>query len=231
LDLTSEHQRSKSARSTSADGRWRSREQAIDVLDGRVEQDPATTWRLLVEATRETLSGAGAGVAAIAVSNQRGTVVALDAHGQPLGPYVVWMDRRGVSWTGWLAEAVGRDAYYAECGHPIVPYTGISKLIWHQRAAAETFEAAETIGPPQTLLLRRLGCDENVCDVSTGTFLFPFDIRRQTWSETIAAGIEFPLAKLPRPPVPGRRAFPAGRGPTARARATRLPPRGDVRAG
>jgi xylulokinase len=162
------------------------------------EQDPATTWRLLVDAAREVVREANGEVVAIAVSNQRGSVVALDPQGHALGPYLVWMDRRGLPWVDWLEERLGAAAFYRECGTPIVPYTGISKLVWYQREAVPTFEAAATLASPQTLLLRQLGCDEDVCDASTGTFLFPFDIQRQTWSETIASRIDFPLNKLPR---------------------------------
>jgi xylulokinase len=43
-----------------------------------------------------------------------------------------------------------------------------------------------------------LGCDNSVVDVSSGSYLFPNDIRHKTWSREIATKLDFPLEKLPR---------------------------------
>ncbi len=177
-----------------------SREQTLTFPEpGRVEQSPFEGWRLLAECTREVIGGYDRDeVAAVAISNHRGTVIALDRDGNPLSEFVVWMDKRGVPAVEWLLEHVGLDAYYNMCGHPIVSYSGVSKLLWFQRSAPDMFEKAAVLAPPQTFFLKWLGCDELVCDVSTGTYLFPFDIDRQTWSESLAQQIGFPLDKLPR---------------------------------
>lgn len=187
----------------SADGallKMASREQTLAFPQpGRVEQSPAEGWRLLAECTREVMADSRQnGVAAISISNHRGTVIALDRDGGPLSEFVVWMDKRGVSAVEWLMEHVGLDAYYTTCGHPLVSYSGVSKLLWFQGSAPDVFEKAAVLAPPQTLFLKWLGCDDLVCDVSTGTYLFPFDIDRQAWSETLAQQIGFPLDKLPR---------------------------------
>lgn len=177
-----------------------SREQTLAFPEpGRVEQSPTEGWRLLAECTREVMAGYDSReVAATAISNHRGTAIALDGDGNPLSEFVVWMDKRGVPAVEWLLEHVGGPAYYNICGHPIVSYSGVSKLLWFQRSASEIWERAAVIAPPQTLFLKWLGCDDLVCDVSTGTYLFPFDIDRQTWSESLAQQIGFPLNKLPR---------------------------------
>ncbi len=177
-----------------------SREQRLTFPEpGRVEQSPAEGWRLLAECAREVMSRYDSDeVAAAAISNHRGTAIALDRDGNPLSEFVVWMDKRGVPAVEWLLEHVGLDAYYHTCGHPIVSYTGITKVLWFQRSAPEIWRKAAVIAPPQTFFLKRLGCDDLVCDVSTGTYLFPFDIDRQTWSESLAQQIGFPLDRLPR---------------------------------
>jgi xylulokinase len=177
-----------------------SREQALTFPEpGRVEQSPVDGWRLLAECTHEVMAGYDpAEVAATAISNHRGTAIALDRDGNPLSEFIVWMDKRGVPAVKWLLEHVGGQAYYNVCGHPIVSYSGVSKLLWFQRSAPKIWEHTAVIAPPQTVFLKWLGCDELVCDVSTGTYLFPFDIDRQTWSESLAAQIGFPLDKLPR---------------------------------
>ncbi len=187
----------------SADGqliRMASREQSLVFpAPGRVEQSPRVAWMLMAEATREAVAGSDLRmIGAISLANHRGTAIALDHDGLPLSEFIVWMDKRGLPWTDWLADRIGAADYYDACGHPIVSYTGITKLLWFQHEAPDVWVRSAVIGPPQTLFLKWLGCDELVCDRSTGTFLFPFDLDRQTWNTDLAARIGFPLDRLPR---------------------------------
>ena len=176
------------------------REQALAFpASGRVEQSPRTAVQLIADGTSELMQGFDpARIAAIGLTNHRGTAVALDVGGTPLTEFIVWMDKRGVPHVDWLLENIGPERYYDTCGHPIVSYTGISKLLWLQRSAPQIWERAAVIGPPQTYFLKWLGCEDFVVDVSSGTFLFPFDIERQQWSASLANAIGFPVEKLPR---------------------------------
>ncbi len=54
------------------------------------------------------------------------------------------------------------------------------------------------IGAPITYFLGKLGCESLICDVATGSFLFPNNIDLQTWSITLSERANFPLEKLPR---------------------------------
>jgi xylulokinase len=176
------------------------REQQLLFRDsGHVEQDLRETWRLACEAGREALSEAVAGgVEAIVLSSQRGSVVPLDGNGQPLADLIVWMDPRGLSQLDRLKTIVGEARYYETSGHPAVHITGVTKLLWLQNEAPDIWERTASAGPPQTLFLRWLGCDESVVDYSSGSYLFPCDIRRREWSGEIADKLSFPLEKLPR---------------------------------
>jgi xylulokinase len=168
---------------------------------GRAEQDPGRTWTLQCEALREALVRAGVapeGVEAIALSVQRGTVIALDKGGEPLTNHIVWMDQRGVPQLEEVRRTVGTERYYDTAGHPLVPYTGLSKVLWLQRAAPDLFRRCRVVAPPQTLHLRWLGADEFLCDTSAGTFFCPFDIRRADWSDDLLAALALPREKLPR---------------------------------
>ena len=64
---------------------------------GRVEQAPLETRKLIVEAVREIVGMVDTQtVAAISLSNHRGTALALNASGEPVSPFVVWMDKRTI---------------------------------------------------------------------------------------------------------------------------------------
>src|SRR5215831_7307394 len=66
---------------------------------GWVEQDAEQLWRCALEAARECVAAAGgAAPAAIAVTNQRESVLVWDrATGRPEGPCITWQCRRTAS--------------------------------------------------------------------------------------------------------------------------------------
>jgi xylulokinase len=165
----------------------------------RVEQPLLKTWQLVAEAAREVLTGHDPRkVAAVVLTNQRGSVVPIGRDDEPLTDLIVWMDQRGLGQVDRLKALVGTEAYYRTSGHPIVPITGVSKVLWLQQEASDIWEKTSAIGPPQTLFLKWLGCDEALVDFSSGSYLFPCNIRAKEWSREIAAMLSFPLEKLPR---------------------------------
>lgn len=165
----------------------------------RVEQSLQESWDLICEATREILSEVEPEkVTAVTLTNQRGSVVPLAGDGKPLTDLIVWMDHRGLNQTERLHEEIGTEKYYRTSGHPIVPITGVSKVLWLHNEAPEIWEKTKAIGPPQTYFLKLLGCDEFLVDFSSGSYLFPNDIRKLQWSKKIAGKLSFPIDILPR---------------------------------
>jgi sugar (pentulose or hexulose) kinase len=165
----------------------------------RVEQSLTETWRLACEATTEVLAQVEVtGVKAVVLTSQRGSVVPMDDAGSPLSNLLVWMDHRGLGQVTRLHATVGAADYYCTSGHPIVPITGVSKVLWLHAEAREIWEKTSAVGSPQTLFLRWLGCEEALIDYSSGSYLFPCDIRARQWSQPIAGALAFPLEKLPR---------------------------------
>jgi len=76
-----------------------SREQRLIFFeDGRVEQSPQATWKLIASGVQEMMAGRHPSqVKAIALSVHRGTVIPLTANGEPLSDFIVWMDKRGLT--------------------------------------------------------------------------------------------------------------------------------------
>ena len=164
-----------------------------------VEQSLADTWQLVCDAAREVLADFDSRqVQSVVVTVQRGSVVPLDANCEPLTNMIVWMDQRGLGQVERLLSAVGNETYYQTSGHPIVPITGVSKVLWLHQEAADIWKETAFVGSPQTVFLHWLGCTEPLVDTSTGSYLFPNDIQNKTWSRTIADTLTFPLKRLPR---------------------------------
>ncbi len=82
---------------------------------GESEQNPHDWWRAIVETVREVTEGKGAAenVAAISLSTQGGTLVAIDGEGNPVRPAIVWNDIR-------FTEE--REKYISEVGDPDTLY-------------------------------------------------------------------------------------------------------------
>jgi xylulokinase len=66
---------------------------------GGAEQDPHEWWTAIVAATRSTLAQVpGATISAVSVTTQWSGTVAIDAHGDPIGSAIIWMDSRGAKY-------------------------------------------------------------------------------------------------------------------------------------
>jgi sugar (pentulose or hexulose) kinase len=64
---------------------------------GRCEADPALFWQALTSACQQLWQqypDARQRLAAVTLTTQRSTVIALDAHDQPVHPAIIWMDQR-----------------------------------------------------------------------------------------------------------------------------------------
>ena len=66
---------------------------------GWVENDPEAFWQALCQACQQlwaTTSVPKSAIAGVVITTQRGTTIALDQHGQPLRPAMIWLDQRRV---------------------------------------------------------------------------------------------------------------------------------------
>jgi xylulokinase len=176
------------------------REQELLLLEGgRVEQSPQETWKLIGDVVRQVIADHDPhAVSGIALSLQRGTVVPLDEHGEPLSNLITWMDKRSLPIAQTVLSDIGNETYYKISGHPISYISGMSKALWLINEAQDIQDSLAITGPPETLFLKWLGSDEFVCSDSTGTYLFPFEIEKKRWSTDLSSRLGFPLEKLPR---------------------------------
>ena len=70
--------------------------------------------------------------------------------------------------------------------------------MWFQQHGGEIWKKLKVMGPPQTLWLKWLGCEELVCDRSLGTYLFACDVDQKVWSNGIAYQLNYPMDRLPK---------------------------------
>ncbi len=121
------------------------------------EQDAEDWWRSLCAALGDLGAEIDMGrVAALAIANQRETVVALDAAGAALGPAMTWLDERGREDVGLLAKKLGRDRLLQITGKTPDPTPCVYGLHWLMRKRPELYAAAAKFVEVHGFLVHRL---------------------------------------------------------------------------
>jgi len=166
----------------------------------RAELDAETYWTATVTAIRRAMGAASvdpASVASLAVSSQGETVVAVDAHGRPLGPAIVWLDNRAVAEAGELAGQFGDDEIYRRTGVPsITPTWTACKLLWWRRHEPELFAGARRFLLVEDYVLHRL-TGRYVTDGGVQSTSLLFDIRAGAWWDAMLDAVGVDPGQLP----------------------------------
>ena len=130
--------------------------------DGRVEQDPSSWRRAVVETLRDCAGAAetrGCTVAGLSLTSQRSSVMPVDRDGMPLHPAIMWQDRR----TKALCESMAQDAPFVHqrSGLTISPVFSAIKMVWLKRERPDVYRKA----------FKLVGVHDFVLHLLTGTFV------------------------------------------------------------
>lgn len=146
------------------------------------EQHAEDWWRAACGAARRCLAahpGGGKGIAAIGLSSQREGVVPVARDGRPLGPCIIWMDRRSRRETETLAGEFGAARLHDITGMIPDPTFTATKLLWLKAHAPEALAAAFFLQPRDYLYFRLTGAV--LTDYTLASRTMMFDIRARTW--------------------------------------------------
>jgi len=148
-----------------------------------VEQDANEVYRAAMKTLRGVLADIrlrGDEVLAIGFSCAMHGVLPVDAHGEPLGRLITWMDRRSAPVADrWRADGTGA-RLYAKTGAPIHPMLPSCKLRWLSENEPDTVaHAARIVSLKELFVFRWTG--EWLVDwgMASGTGLF--DPRTHAW--------------------------------------------------
>jgi len=109
---------------------------------GWAEQDPDLLWEACCTATREVMRAveeAGERVAAVAVSSQGPTMLALDTGNRPVRPALIWMDRRAENEARVIEERFGREWVVEQTQNRPDPYYVAAKILWFRENEPDLF--------------------------------------------------------------------------------------------
>lgn len=174
--------------------------------DGRVEQSPESLAGEAMGALREAVEKSGVdpgGVAAIALSTQRATVIATDRAGQALAPALSWQDMRAAAEIEGFRARIGEAEYYQLTGLPLHPVFSLGKLLLLQQRQPALFSSASYFSLVHDYLLRRLGCAEPYLDWSNASLTGLLDLEKRAWSGELLELVGISEDRLPRLVAPG----------------------------
>ena len=163
------------------------------------EQNPDDWWEATC-AVLQRLFADGAidarRVAALAVSCQAPSLVAVDRDGRPLLPALILMDRRTEAECDRLRAHVDEAAITRINGGRVDPYYLAPKLLWLQRQRPDLYAATHAVLQANGYVIHKL-CGAFSMDVSHGPLTLFFDSAQQAWSDDLLQAMALDRDKLP----------------------------------
>ncbi len=182
--------------------------QQIYPQPGWVEHDAEEIWQNVLAVIGEVvrrLPGRGDGLAGLAITNQRETVVAFDRRtGRPLHNAIVWQCRRGEEICRTLRDAGHESEVRNKTGLRLDAYFSASKLQWlideRPDLARQLASDDALLGTIDTYLIYRL-TEGSVfaTDHTNASRTLLYDIRQLRWDEELCALFDVPMRALPEP--------------------------------
>lgn len=163
------------------------------------EQDPDDWWRAICAVLRRVLATSGcdpAEIAAISISSQAPTLVAVDPQGKPLYPALIWMDRRSdPQCEQW--NAGGFEAQIARInGGRIDPYYLAPKIGWLRDCVPDIYARCHQILQANGYIVHKL-CGRFCMDSSHAPLTLLYDSAAGQWSDELLALTGIDRSKLP----------------------------------
>lgn len=161
----------------------------VHYLNGHAEQSINDVWEAMTSAIAEAIADVASRIAAVTVSSQRATFVALDGNDRPLTEWISWQDHRGASYCTQLRDDIGDDSIYRITGLALDPTAPISKIMWMAKHQRQIFDDTVTFASHQAFILRQFGAESLVSGYSDASYMGTFDVSRLAWSEPICRSI------------------------------------------
>ncbi len=163
-------------------------EYALHTKGNFVEADAQQYLRAIRNGFAEALSAVpDYEIAAVGLSTQGETLTLADAQGEPLRPFIVWLDSRADNEAALLSKELPEQHFYGETGLPSVSGAlPIAKLMWLKRNEPMLFERASRFILLEDHLLHRLtgrSVSEKSLQTSTGWFRLKTD---GLWEEALS---------------------------------------------
>ncbi|MDQ2760600.1 MAG: FGGY family carbohydrate kinase [Actinomycetota bacterium] len=162
----------------------------------RHEQDPEQWWDAFTAVCREAVAGLRPGrtsIGALAICATSGTIVLVDAAGDPLSPGLMYDDARAPGETARANEAGA--SVWESLGYRIQPTWGLAKLLWLLREHGDTARGVRLAHQADFVTRRLVGCE--VPADSSHALKTGYDLVHDSWPHDVMAALGVPVGMLP----------------------------------
>jgi sugar (pentulose or hexulose) kinase len=153
---------------------------------GYAEQDPAVFWQAVCDACQQLWQMPGVSkdsIAGVALTTQRGTIINLDQHDQPLRPALVWLDQRRTENLKPIGGLWGL-AFRLSGMTPTVAYLQAeAEANWIRTYQADVWDITRKYLLLSGYLTYRL-TDRYVDSIGCQVGYLPFDYKRKQWARS-----------------------------------------------
>ncbi len=167
--------------------------------EGWAQQEPDDWWNGICRALKKMWEASHVNphdIAAIGVSGQSWSAVAVDENGNVLCPSPIWTDTRSAEICKRISDKIGEDRIFNLCGNTLNPTYTTGKVVYMKENAPEKFEKTRYILQSNSYIVYRL-TGEISQDVSQGYGWHCYDMKNARWDEQMAELLEIPLKLLP----------------------------------
>lgn len=167
---------------------------------GWVEIDPQEIWEKsarLIRRISHQLQAEGGSVDGLSLSCFCNASIFMDHQGDPLGPGIMYMDKRSVEEVQAMAKVVHPDEQFRITKNRVEPGVySVSSLLWIKHHLPDIYSKAYKWGHLSTYILHKL-TGEFVMDWTQASFTGLYDIVHYEWSKDLLQAYGIELSLLP----------------------------------
>ncbi len=150
-------------------------------------QQSADVWlKGFIDAAKEAVEKAKVDdVEAVCVSGlYGGSGVPVNSDMEPIGPALIWMDKRATEETNWVKEHIGVDKIFEITGNYVDPYFGFTKMLWLKNHHSDWKKFNLLLSPKDYVIFKLTG--QVATDYSSaGNIGGIFDLKKRKWSREL----------------------------------------------
>ena len=135
-------------------------------------------------------------IVALGLDAQVDGVVAIDKHGQPLYPAIIWMDRRAVKECETVSTKISQQDIFQITGLNLDATHVAAKMRWLANHEPRLFEKTTSLLLPGSYVAFTLTGELGV-DYSNASSTMLMDVRNRVWSQQMCDAFEIPMNLLP----------------------------------
>jgi len=163
------------------------------------EQEAGHWWEAMTRAVPRLCARAGVkakNVVAIGVDGTVDGFLPVGARGEPLAPYILWMDRRAVRECEEIEGQFGAEELFRLTGLNVDASHTAPKILWTRAHLPVVYEKAWKLMPSTSYVVYLL-TGEVVVDYSNASSTMLFDVVRRRWAPQLLEGLGIDRALLP----------------------------------